>query len=128
VFKFCQQCELCVLDNLVSKCVSDFPSLPSGLAANDQLHFCSSDCFTQFARAKGIQGTVAKDGGAAPITGAGAVLKKMKPPVKEKAVEEAVPPLPVALPKTLKGVRYKSWTPGGLMLLLACARMNLMGF
>lgn len=127
-FKFCQQCQLCVLDNYISKWVSDLPTLPVGATVADELHFCSDDCFAQFARVKGIQSAVAKDSAAAlPVTGAGAALKKLKAPVKEKAPEPAAP-LPVAVPKSLKGVRYKSWTPGGLLLSLACARNSKFGF
>lgn len=50
--KFCRHCDVVILNNLIRKRVSDLPFLykePDLLCDGDELYFCSSACYMQFA-------------------------------------------------------------------------------
>lgn len=50
--KFCRHCDVVILNNLIRKRISELPFLykePELLGDGDELYFCSSTCYMQFA-------------------------------------------------------------------------------
>lgn len=50
--KFCKHCDVVILNNLIRKKISELPFLykePDLLGDGDELYFCSSTCYMQFA-------------------------------------------------------------------------------
>lgn len=50
--KFCKHCDVVILNNMIKKKISEFPFLTKDselLSDGEELYFCSSTCYTQFA-------------------------------------------------------------------------------
>lgn len=54
--KFCRQCDVVVLNNVIRKKLRDLPGIPpqDSLDESDDLYFCSTTCFMQYAMTHGV--------------------------------------------------------------------------
>ena len=54
--KFCRQCDVVVLNNVIRKKLRDLPGIlpQDSLDESDDLYFCSTTCFMQYAMTHGV--------------------------------------------------------------------------
>lgn len=134
--KFCRHCDVVVLNNVISKKVSDFPGIPpaqlngsegAAVAIDTDFYFCSSTCLMQFSITHGV--TISHEEKAAAIVSHPGDQKNIKSEklkdqklknkiasgvndgIKTKVKEEVLDPVvgDQKSDKKWKGSRYRTW-------------------